>query len=93
MRTGRVVGTIVSPQQHPFYNGHKQLIIRYTKPDGAFDGEAYVVAIDQVGAGVGEDVLVLDEGNSARQLLDLPPSGPTRAVVVGIVDAVTVRDE
>ncbi|MFT4628054.1 MAG: ethanolamine utilization protein EutN [Myxococcota bacterium] len=92
MKTGRVVGTIVSPQQHPFYDGRKQLVVRYTRPDGAFDGEAYVVAIDQVGAGMGEDVVVLDEGNSARQILSLPPSGPTRAVIVGIIDSVNTPD-
>ena len=88
MKTGRVVGTVVSPQQHPFYDGRKQLIVRYTHPDGTYADDAYAVAIDQVGAGIGQDVLVLDEGNSARQLLSLAPSGPTRAVVVGIIDAV-----
>ncbi len=88
MILGRVCGTIVSTVQHPFYDGKKQLIVRACTPDGELDGEKYVVAVDLVGAGVGETVLVEDEGNSARQLLDAP-NGPIRSVIVGIVDAVT----
>jgi ethanolamine utilization protein EutN len=85
---GRVCGTIVSTIQHPFYAGRKQLIVRYTTPDGEFDGDKYVIAIDLVGAGVGQTVVVEDEGNSARQLLGTP-NGPVRSVILGIVDEVT----
>ena len=77
MILGKVTGTVVSTVQHPFYRGKKQLIVRYVTPDGAFDGDRYVIAVDLVGAGVGETVLVEDEVNSARQLLDdgAAPSG------------------
>lgn len=90
MILGRVCGTVVSTVQHPFYRGKKQLIVRAVRPDGAFDGNRYVIAVDLVGAGVGETVLVEDEGTSARQLLD-DASGraPVRSVVVGVVDEVT----
>jgi len=88
MILGRVTGTVVSTVQHEFYQGRKQLIVRAVLPDGSFDGEKYVIAVDQVGAGVGQTVLVKDEGNSARQLLDLDKSAPVRSVIVGIVDAV-----
>jgi ethanolamine utilization protein EutN len=63
-------------------------MVRAITPDGAFDGDKYVIAIDLVGAGVGETVIVQDEGNSARQLLDAAPNGPVRSVIVGIVDQV-----
>jgi ethanolamine utilization protein EutN len=88
MILGRVCGTVVSTVQHPFYQGKKQLIVRACTPDGAFDGDRYVVAVDLVGAGVGETVLVEDEGNSARQLLDAKDA-PVRSVIVGIVDEVS----
>jgi len=91
MILGRVCGTIVSTIAHPFYKGRKQLIVRAATPDGAFDGEKYVVAVDLVGAGVGETVVVLDEGNGARQVLDAK-DGPVRSVVVGIVDQVSCPD-
>jgi microcompartment protein CcmK/EutM len=88
MILGRVCGTVVSTVQHPFYNGRKQLIVRAALPDGTLDGEKYIVAVDLVGAGVGQTVLVEDEGNSARQLLDAK-DGPIRSLIVGIVDEVS----
>ncbi len=92
MILGRVCGTVVSTVQHPFYAGKKQLMVRYCTPDGAFDGEKYVVAVDLVGAGVGETVIVEDEGNSARQLMGAT-NAPIRSVIVGIVDQVTDTSE
>lgn len=89
MILGRVTGTVVSTIEHPFYDGKKQLIVRAINADGSFDGERYVIAVDLVGAGVGETVLVEDEGNSARQLLDAP-NAPVRSVVLGIVDDVAL---
>jgi len=90
MILGRVYGTVVSTQQHPFYAGRKQLLVRYVLPDGQPDGERYVIAVDIVGAGVGQTVLVEDEGTSARQLLDAGLDGPVRSVIVGIVDEVSI---
>jgi len=45
-----------------------------------------------VQAGIGDLVLVLDEGNSARQIVDREPLGAIRAVVVGILDEVIIED-
>lgn len=87
MILGRVCGTVVSTVQHRFYQGKKLLIVRGCLPDGRFDADRYVVAVDLVGAGVGETVLVQEEGGSARQLLETK-DGPVRSVVVGIVDEV-----
>jgi ethanolamine utilization protein EutN len=92
MILGRVCGTVVSTVQHPFYAGKKQLIVRAITPDGAFDGDRYVVALDLVGAGVGETVLVEDEGTSARQLMGVKDA-PVRSVIIGIVDQVTDSSE
>jgi ethanolamine utilization protein EutN len=46
-----------------------------------------------VQAGVGDLVLVLDEGNSARQVVGREPDGAIRAVIVGIVDQVALEDD
>jgi ethanolamine utilization protein EutN len=92
MILGRVCGTVVSTVQHPFYAGKKQLIVRAVSPDGELDGDRYVVAVDLVGAGVGETVIVEDEGNSARQLMGAKDA-PVRSVIVGIVDEVTDSSE
>ena len=86
MKLGRVSGTVVSTICSPAYEGRKLLICELIEASGAATGD-YLIAVDHVGAGSGEDVLILDEGNSARQILEWPDA-PVRAVVVGIVDQV-----
>ena len=86
MKIGRVVGTVVSSIQHPFFDGHRLLICDYLDADGQSAG-GYTIALDTVDAGTGDTVLVLDEGTSARQIFETS-TGPVRAVVVGIVDEV-----
>ncbi|GMU32251.1 MAG: EutN/CcmL family microcompartment protein [Planctomycetia bacterium] len=88
MILGIVRGSIFSTIQHAFYRNRKLLIVDYIDPAGKPTGK-YVIAIDSVGAGVGETVLVNDEGNGARQVLN-DPMGPARSVIVAIVDAVEV---
>ena len=86
MILGRVVGTITSTINHPFYDAKKLLVVERTDAAGAPLAD-YLVAIDTVGAGVGERVLVLDEGTGARQIVG-SKDAPVRSVIVGIVDAV-----
>jgi microcompartment protein CcmK/EutM len=52
----------------------------------------YDIAVDVVQAGPGDTVLVIDEGNGARQVLNLDP-GAVRAVIVGVVDEVAIIPE
>ncbi|HSM49816.1 MAG TPA: EutN/CcmL family microcompartment protein [Thermoanaerobaculia bacterium] len=86
MILGRVVGDITCTIRHPFYGAKKLLVVERTAPDGAPLPD-YLIAVDTVGAGPGERVLVLDEGNGARQVL-AAPDAPVRSVIVGILDAV-----
>ena len=86
MILGRVAGAIHSTINHPFYNARKLLVVEKIDPEGLPAGD-YLIAVDVVGAGVGERVLVLDEGNGARQVLS-SSDGPVRSVVVGIIDHV-----
>ena len=86
MIIGTVRGNIVSTINHPFYDGKKLLIVE--KEDFAGKPVGYLIAIDGgVGAGVGERVLVIDEGNSARQIVK-SKDAPLRSIIVGIVDRV-----
>jgi len=87
MKLARVVGTVVSTINAPDFDGRTLLVCDLLDPSGAPSG-GYLIAVDSVGAGAGETVLILDEGNSARQVL-AAPGAPIRTVVVGIVDAVT----
>ena len=88
MKIARVEGTVVSTVCSPVYEGRKLLLCDLLddrqQPTGG-----YVIAVDRVGAGPGETVLILDEGNSARQIVAVE-NAPIRAVIVGIVDEVAV---
>jgi len=86
MILGRVTGEIHSTINHPFYDAKKLLVVEKIDPDGRPTGD-YLIAVDAVDAGAGERVIVLDEGNGARQVL-ASADAPVRSVVVGIVDHV-----
>jgi microcompartment protein CcmK/EutM len=86
MILGVVRGTVTSTVNHPFYSGRKLLVVDRIEPDGRSTGK-HLIAIDSVDAGVGDRVLVLDEGNGARQVL-ADDTGPVRSVIVGIIDAI-----
>lgn len=87
MRLGRVSATVVSTICAPVFEGRRLLLCDVVDPEGEDTGE-YLIAVDAVGAGAGETVLLLDEGNGARQIVGMDPA-PIRAVVVGIVDQVS----
>jgi ethanolamine utilization protein EutN len=86
MKLGRVVGTVVSTVNVPAFDDRTLLLCDLLDPAGR-RASGYVIAVDTVGAGVGETVLILDEGNSARQVLGAP-GAPIRTLVVGIVDSI-----
>ena len=82
-------GDIVSTINHPFYTGKKLLVVE--KEDLSGKPVGYLVAIDGgVQAGVGERVLVVDEGNSARQIIG-DPNAPLRSIIVGIIDRIDIE--
>ena len=87
MLMGKVVGTVVSTRKEPELDGLKFLIVKGCDFDGKPNGAA-VVAIDAVGAGVGEVVLYAS-GSSAR-LTAVTKDRPVDAVIMAIVDTVEV---
>jgi microcompartment protein CcmK/EutM len=91
MYVGRVTGTVVATVKHEAFDGRKLLMVHQLDLDGRLT-DHYDICVDVVQAGVGDRVLVLDEGNGARQILKRQ-TAPVRAVIVGIVDAVEVRSE
>ena len=90
MFIGKVIGNIVSTIKHDNFHRHKLMLVQPLLPEGQPWKEP-LIAIDIVGAGPGERVLYVDEGNSARQLLGLEP-GAVRAVIVGIIDEIQLAE-
>jgi len=89
MILGRIIGSVVSTIHHPVVEGRKLLVAERLDASGRPTG-AYIIALDAIGAGQDETVLILDEGNGARQILD-DNDAPVRSIVVGIVDAVELE--
>jgi microcompartment protein CcmK/EutM len=90
---GRVTGTVVSTAKHPGYSGQKLLLVQPLSEAQKPEGDEFI-AIDNAQAGVGDTVLVLQEGNGVRQILtrdhgiERPPILQT---IVGIVDEIEVE--
>jgi ethanolamine utilization protein EutN len=86
MKLCKVTGTIVSTPKNNNLTGEKILLVRVIEPTGRESNETYV-AIDRVDAGIGDTVLVNDEGSSARLVLE-NTDVPVRMVIVGVVDSI-----
>lgn len=91
MILGRIIGSVVSTIHHRIVENRKLLLAERLNERGGATG-AYVIAIDAVGAGYGETVLIIDEGNGARQVLE-DDRAPIRAVVIGIVDELRLEQD
>ncbi len=90
MQLGRVTGTLVATRKDPKMEGMKFLVLRQVDIENE-DTAGYVVAVDAVGAGVGE-VVMYASGSSARQT-ELTNNRPCDAVVMAIVDEWDVDGE
>jgi microcompartment protein CcmK/EutM len=91
MQICRVVGTVVSTQKNRKLEGAKLLLVQPLTLEGTARGVA-LIAIDAVGAGVGERVLVVIEGKAAGDALG-KKAAAVDAAVIGIVDQVDYRDD
>ena len=89
MIIAKVVGNIVATQKHEAHHGKKILLIQPLDLDGQPMGDA-VVALDAVGAGVGDRVLAVQEGFAAMTAVGHTES-PIDAAVVGVIDLVELQ--
>ena len=87
MILARVVGNVVATRKDPRLEGHKLLIVKPVAPDGKEEAN-YVIAVDSVGAGNRELVIVVS-GSSAR-MAEGCKDKPVDAAIIGIVDSVNL---
>jgi ethanolamine utilization protein EutN len=90
MQLARVVGTVVSTQKHAKFEGAKLLLVQPITLDDKPRGPT-LLAVDAVGAGVHEKVLVVIEGRAAGEALGRK-AAPVDAAIIGIVDAVDLHE-
>ena len=91
MLIAQVIGELVATRKHPSHEGLKLLLVQPLNLDGSDRGDA-VVAVDSVGAGVGERVLLTMEGFSAFTSVGRPMT-PIESAVIGIIDHVELLPE
>jgi microcompartment protein CcmK/EutM len=89
MFIARVIGEVVSTIHHEALSSLKLLVVEKLSPEGDSLGDT-LLAVDSVDAGVGDTVLIMDEGSSAALItaLDDPP---IRTVIVGVVDEIDIE--
>lgn len=86
MLLAEVVGHVVATAKHGTFEGFKILLVQPVTPDGRPSGSG-MTAVDSVGAGAGERVLVVIEGKSAGDAVR-NRQAPLDAAIVGIVDRI-----
>jgi ethanolamine utilization protein EutN len=90
MQIARVIGTVVATQKHAKFEGAKLLLVQPTALDDSPRGTP-LLAVDSVGAGVHEKVLIVIEGRAAGEALGRK-GAPVDAAVIGIIDEVDVHE-
>ena len=90
MQIARVIGTVVSTQKHRTFEGAKLLLVQPIALDDTPRGTP-LLAVDSVGAGIREKVLIVLEGRAAGEALGRK-AAPVDAAVIGIIDQVDVHE-
>lgn len=87
MYLAKVVANIVATQKNNTLHGTKLFMVQPVDAKGEPFGQE-LTAVDGVGAGIGDIVIALCEGSSAREIAGLPSNAPAEVVIAGIIDFV-----
>ncbi len=90
MILAKVIGTLVSTQKNKYLTSHKHLIVRSIDLDLSFNSNKDIIALDFVDAGVGDIVIVTQEGDAAQQVLG-HRKAPVHSIIVAVVDKLDVE--
>jgi ethanolamine utilization protein EutN len=90
MFLARVTHAVVSEQKHPAYRGKIVFVVQPVRPDGAEDGHEWV-AVDYVGAGIGDLVVCGGAPGVARSVFDIELA-PMRTLIMAIVDSIEFHE-
>ncbi len=90
MLIGKVIDDMVSTHKGEHLHGQKLLLVQPLQPEGGEDGEA-VLAIDGADAGIGDRVLLVQDGFAAMHVLGRFQM-PIDAAVIGVIDRIDLYD-
>ena len=91
MILAKVKGNLVSTQKNSYLVGQKLLLVHPIDLNDNYIGKNDVVAIDVVDAGIGDTVLLVQEGKAVQQILG-HKNAPVHSIVVAVVDSIDVND-
>ncbi len=91
MLLAKVKGNLVSTQKNSNLKGHKLLLTHQIDLDGNFIGNKDIIALDLTDAGIGDTVLVVQEGGAVRQILQ-SNKVPAHSIIVAVVDKLEVKE-
>ncbi|HPZ09686.1 MAG TPA: EutN/CcmL family microcompartment protein [Candidatus Eremiobacteraeota bacterium] len=93
MFIGKVTGVLWATQKSPGLEGLKMLLVQKMHGiSGKLSGKPVMAVADKIDAGIGDIVLVMDEGGSARSILNRD-NAPIRTIIAGIIDQVSMNGE
>ena len=88
MILARVIGTLVSTIKTESHKDHKILVVKAIDEKGQYKGDSFLV-LDTSQAGIGDCVIIIQEGNSIRSIID-NPVGAVDALAIGVVDYISI---
>jgi ethanolamine utilization protein EutN len=91
MFLAKVKGNIISTQKNRFLIGHKLLVTQPVDFKGKFIGSKDVIAIDLIDAGIGDNVIICQEGDAVQQVLG-HKNAPLNTMIIGIVDNIEINE-
>ncbi|MDP2301275.1 MAG: EutN/CcmL family microcompartment protein [Ignavibacteria bacterium] len=89
MLLAKVKGNVVSTQKNSELKGHKLLIVNEIDLQGNFKNKQDVIAIDLIDSGIGDTVLVTQEGDAVQQILG-HKKAPVHSIIVANVDKLDI---
>ena len=90
MLLAKVKGSVVATQKNEFLKGHKLLLIRTIDLDGNFTDDNDIIALDLIGSGINDTVLVVQEGSAVGKILG-HRKAPVHTIIVAHVDNIDIK--
>lgn len=91
MFLAKVKGNIVSTHKNNFLKGHKLLLTHPIDLNGKFEDNKDIISLDLTDAGIGDIVLVVQEGDAVQQIIG-HNKAPVNTMIIGIVDDIEIDE-
>lgn len=92
MFLAKIKGNIVSTPKNKYLVGHKLLLVHQINYAGEFIGKKDVIALDLVDAGIGDNVIVVQEGDAVQQILG-HSNAPVNTMIIAVVDNIELNEK